>query len=147
MASEIKPAVGRPSLYRKNYCDLVIEACSEGKSLTAFAADIGVSRDTVSEWVAVHEEFSVAVKIAKAKCAAWWEEKGRLMAQTGGGQGQVTAVIFGLKNMAPDDWREKIVNEHTGKDGGAIETKELGKNERGSRIALALRKAAAKGTS
>jgi DNA-packaging protein gp3 len=37
--------------------------------------------------------------------------------------------------------------ELTGKDGGAIETKELGKNERGSRIALALRKAASKGTS
>jgi hypothetical protein len=36
--------------------------------------------------------------------------------------------------------------ELTGKDGGAIETKEIGKNERGSRIALALRKASAKGT-
>lgn len=111
---------GRPSEYKPIYCDLVIEAMTEGKSLTAFAADIGVARSTIQNWSEAHPEFMVAVNIAKAKCAAWWEERGRSAATAGGAPGQVTAIIFGLKNMAPDDWREKIVNEHSGIDGGAI---------------------------
>lgn len=96
---------GRPSKYKPTYCDLVIEHMSEGASLTSFAAEIGVSRDTVSEWCAKHDEFSASVKIGKSKCAAWWEKIGRKNAQSG--DGNATLVIFGLKNMAPDDWREK----------------------------------------
>jgi hypothetical protein len=30
------------------------------------------------------------------------------------GQGNATLVIFGLKNMSPDDWREKQEVEHSG---------------------------------
>lgn len=96
---------GRPSKYQPSYCDLVIEHMSEGASLTSFAAEIGVARDTISEWMKEHPEFSVSVKIAKAKCAAWWEKLGRNNARDGGGN--ATLVIFGLKNMAPDEWREK----------------------------------------
>lgn len=96
---------GRPSKYQESYCDLVIEHMAEGASLTSFAAEIGVARDTISEWAVQHEEFSVAVKIGKAKCAAWWEKIGRSNAISG--DGNATLVIFGLKNMAAEDWREK----------------------------------------
>jgi hypothetical protein len=68
-----------------------------------------------------HPEFSEAIKIAKAKCAAWWERVNRKNAVEGGGN--ATSAIFGLKNMAADEWREKIVQEHSGPDGGPIETK------------------------
>ena len=34
-------------------------------------------------------------------------------------------VIFGLKNHAPDDFKEVTRQEHTGKDGGPIETQIL----------------------
>lgn len=103
---------GRPSKYQESYCDLIIEAMSEGKSATAFASDIGVSRDTITEWVKVHPEFSVAFKKGKAKCAAWWEERLRTI---GAGQcGNVTAAIFGLKNMAAEDWKDKHDVEHSG---------------------------------
>lgn len=105
---------GRPSLYREAYCDLVIEHMTEGASLTSFAAEIGVSRDTVTEWCKQHEAFSLAVKIGKSKCAAWWEKLGRSNAISG--QGNATLVIFGLKNMSPDDWREKQEVDHTSSD-------------------------------
>ena len=111
---------GRPSTYSEAYCDLVIEEMAEGKSLTAFAAEIGVARSTINVWMEANPDFSEAVKIAKAKCASWWEAKGRQMATSGGGPGQATAVIFGLKNMAPDDWREKVHNEHSGPDGDPL---------------------------
>lgn len=96
---------GRPTKYQLTYCDLVIEEMAQGKSLTAFAAEIGVSRETIEEWRRVHPEFSVSVKIAKAKCAAWWEERGRALSQ--GALGNAGVVVFGLKNMAPEDWVER----------------------------------------
>ena len=96
---------GRPSKYKETYCGEVITHMSEGASLTSFAAEIGVCRDTIAEWANVHPEFSEAVKKGKAKCAAWWEKQARLGAV--GGAANPTLCIFGLKNMAPDDWRDK----------------------------------------
>jgi transposase len=103
---------GRPSKYQPSYCDLVIEHMTEGASLTSFAAEIGVARSSINEWMEQNPEFSEAVKIAKAKCSAWWERLGRKNAADGGGN--ATLVIFGLKNMAADDWREKQEVEHSG---------------------------------
>lgn len=107
---------GRPSKYKETYCNEVITHMSEGASLTSFAAEIGVCRDTISEWVATHPEFSAAVKKGKAKCAAWWEKQGRLGA-TGLANTNPTLVIFGLKNMAGDDWRDRKDIDHTSSDG------------------------------
>lgn len=109
---------GRPSKYKPAYCDLVIEHMADGASLTSFAAEIGVARSSINEWMEQHDEFSEAVKVGKAKCSSWWEKVGRKNAVEGGGN--ATLVIFGLKNMSPDDWREKQEVEHSGK----IETAE-----------------------
>lgn len=116
-----KGAGGRPSLYDKAYCKAVIEHMSNGASVTSFAAEIGVARATINNWMSEHPEFLEAVNIAKAKCAAWWEKTGRALARDGGGN--ATLVIFGLKNMAGEDWREKQSIEHSGPDGGAIPSK------------------------
>ena len=104
---------GRPSKYDPAYCQRIINHMAEGASVASFAAEIGVARDTISEWANRHPEFSAAVKIAKAKCGAWWETQGRNLAVNGGGS--ATLVIFGLKNMSPDDWREKQEIQHGGK--------------------------------
>lgn len=93
--------------------------CADGYSLTAFAGEIGVDRDTISEWAKVHPAFSVAVNRAKAKRAHWWERQARKVAQDGGPGGQATMVIFGLKNHAPDDYQDKQHVEHSGNVGFA----------------------------
>lgn len=103
---------GRPSKYDPAYCDQVIDHCRDGASLTSFAAEIMVARSTINEWMEHHPEFSEAVKVAKAVCAAWWEKTARANAADGGGN--ATLCIFGLKNMAADDWRDKIETEHSG---------------------------------
>ena len=109
---------GRPSKYDPEYCEAVIDHMSAGASLTSFAAEVGVARSTITEWTDTHPEFSAAVKRAKAKCAAWWELQGRTLAVNGGGN--ATLVIFGLKNMADEDWRDKQAVEHTGPDGSPV---------------------------
>lgn len=103
---------GRPSLYDPAYCERVVEFLADGYSLTAFAGEIGVCRDTISEWCKVHPEFSAAVKVALAKASRWWEDRNRSIAS--GGDGNAVSTIFGLKNRAPADWRDKQEVEHSG---------------------------------
>lgn len=110
---------GRPTKYRAEYCEAVVEHCKDGASLTSFAAEIGVCRDTVSEWITKHPDFSVAAARAKAACAAWWEKIARKNAESG--EGSATLVVFGLKNMGAADWSDTHKLEHTGKDGGPLE--------------------------
>lgn len=112
-----KRRVGRPSLYDPAYCEQVVHHMAGGASLTSFAAEIDVSRDTITEWASKHEEFSLAVRRGKAKCAAWWEKQGREIAQKGGGPGAGTLVMFGLKNMGKDDWSDSSQVDHRSSDG------------------------------
>lgn len=110
-------AVGRPTKYEPAYCAAVIEHMAEGASLTSFAAEIGVSRATINVWMGEHREFLEAASAGKAKCAAWWEKRGRSIAETGGGPGASTLVIFGMKNMGADDWSDATKIEHSNPDG------------------------------
>lgn len=126
---------GRPSKYSPAYVEEVVDFCEQGYSLTAFAGHIGVDRDSISEWCKQHPEFSVACNRAKAKRAAWWESRGRDIAQNGGPGGQATMVIFGLKNHAPEDFSDKTQHEHTGADGKDLIPPEA---ISGDKLALAL---------
>jgi hypothetical protein len=103
---------GRPSLYDPAYCEGIVEHCATGASITSYAAEIGVCRDTISEWGSEHPEFSAAVKVAKAKAAAWYDKTARKIA--GGESGNATLCIFGLKNFAPDDFRDVQEQKHSG---------------------------------
>lgn len=106
---------GRPSTYEPDFCSSVVDFMGQGYSLTAFAGEIGVARETIYEWARVHPEFSDAVKAAmSARCCAL--EKGLLDQGLAGPQ--ITARIFALKNAAPLDWRDR--HEISGPDGGPI---------------------------
>lgn len=116
--SKPKGPGGRPSLYRPEYCEQIVEHMSDGASILSFAAKIGVSRATIDNWAKEHPEFLGALQRGKSACAAWWESVGRNLAITG--EGNAAMVIFGLKNMAADEWRDKQQHEHTGEGGGAL---------------------------
>lgn len=107
--------IGRPSKYDPAYCAQIVEHMAEGASMTSFAAEIDVARSTLNEWAEHHPEFSEAINKAKAKCAAWWERLGREGA-SGSKEVNPTLVIFGLKNMSADDWRDKQEIDHRSPD-------------------------------
>lgn len=106
--------VGRPSLYRPEYCDKIVEIMREGLSVNSFAASVGVSRDTVYEWSQVHPEFSVALKKGKAIAAAWYELQQKKLIEQGGVGAQASLIAFGLRNMGMGEWKDKQEVEHTG---------------------------------
>ncbi len=119
---------GRPSLYSPAYCNEVIDCGSRGLSLTAFAGEIGVCRETISEWMRVHPEFSVACRKSQAKRTQFLEQ-GMLDREATGPM--VTARRFALANAAPDEWREKQTVTHDVSDPLAELLKEIDGKSRG----------------
>ena len=113
--------MGRPSEYDPAYCERVIELGKEGMSVVEMACEIGVSRNTLeTNWPAAHPEFLEAFARAKEESQAWWEKAGRV-----GMLGKSIDSAIYSRSMAarfPKDWREVKGTEHSGKDGGPIET-------------------------
>jgi transposase-like protein len=104
--------VGRPSDYDPEYCDVAETFLAEGYSVAALAGKLHVARSTIYEWIAQHQEFSDAVKRGQSGAVLWWESRNIEFAKTG--EGNATAIIFGLKNRASDEWRDKVETEHSG---------------------------------
>jgi len=59
--------------------------------------------------------FSDAVKEGMAASAIWWEDRLRAIAM--GEEGNAASAIFGLKNRASADWRDKSEVDNTSSDG------------------------------
>ena len=90
-------AGGRPSDYRSEYCDEIIEFMKEGKHVIQFAAHVGTHKATVYRWAQEHEEFRDALSTAQGASAAWWIN---LHQNTAAGivGGNATLIIHMLKN-------------------------------------------------
>ena len=104
--------VGRPSKYDPAYCDDAIAVLEQGKSILSLAAHIGVTKSTIYNWMDEHPEFLDSVKKGQDAAAAWWEQELVKLATTG--NGNATAIIFGLKNRAKGEWSDTTKHEHSG---------------------------------
>lgn len=113
-AAEKRSLSGRPTLFLPEYCDRVMEFCSAGHSLTAFAGEIGVSRRTLTYWREAHAEFDEACEVAKARACHWYEKQLRKVAAGDGGPGAATAAMFGVKNFGGEDFSDRRQLEHIG---------------------------------
>jgi len=125
---------GRPSKYKPEFCELLIEHMSKGLSFESFSAIAEVNQDTLHEWVKVHEEFSESKKMAFANCQLFWEKLGVeniLNVSESSGRGDdayhksstlnASIWIFNMKNRFK--WRDKQPGEEDKKvthDGAVI---------------------------
>jgi transposase len=110
-----KRPVGRPTKYRPEFCERVIEMGKYGASKHEMAAKLDIHYDNFKEWQEKHPEFHVAVKQSLYYSQAWWEENGRT-ATFGGCDGfNATSYIFNMKNRFKEDWRDRVEtdNKHT----------------------------------
>src|SRR5690606_15618220 len=80
-------------------------------SLAAAAAELGIHRQRVYEWVDKHPDFADTVKLAMSKRQLFLE---RRLLDNGLAGPQITSTIFALKNAGAADWREKQEVEHSG---------------------------------
>lgn len=116
-------AAGRPSEYRAEYCERVIELGRLGMSVVEMASEIGVSRNTLeTSWTAAHPEFMEALEIARECSQSWWESMGRtnLIMNKDAGTFQASVWSRSMAARFPRDWRENKGVELTGKDGADL---------------------------
>ena len=113
-----KRPVGRPSKYKPEFCERILELAAEGAGWSEYAAEFGIDRTTLYDWAESHEEFSTVLKRAKVLEQAWWESEARLNVR----HKEFNANLWGRSVMARfrDDYTERKVTEVSGPDGGAI---------------------------
>jgi hypothetical protein len=70
-------AVGRPSDYKPEYCDIAIELLKEGASIEELGLELDCGYTTVYRWMDEHEEFREAVKKGREYSHGWWVKNGR----------------------------------------------------------------------
>lgn len=122
--TEGKHLGGRPTLYREEYCERVVELGRVGKSIEQIAADIGVSTRVLFDWRDKHEKFLHALEYAKELEQTWWEDQAQAyMVETH--QGPKLNASLWSRSMAarfPKKYRESVKQEITGADGAPLLT-------------------------
>jgi hypothetical protein len=107
---------GRPTKYKSDFCDEVIELGKEGKSLVQMAAHFDISRQTIDNWAAENPEFLEALSRAKVHSQDWWENMG--MKGMVGDKFNAAVWKKSMEARFRDDYTER--KELTGEGGAAI---------------------------
>lgn len=137
-----KRSRGRPTLYCPEYADQARKLCELGATDYELADFFEVDHVTIWRWQTRHEDFCNAVHAGKENLD---KRVKRSLYQRAVGytfetekvfqfQGQIVradtvehvppdpgAAMNWLKNRQPEEWREKIINEHGGVGGGPIQ--------------------------
>lgn len=112
---------GRPSLYKPEYCETIIKVGKEGGSITKMAVKCNVSKQTILDWAAAHEEFSDALTRARQLSLEWWEDKARENVDNPKFNSSLWKMMVGSQHR--EEYGEmKRALELTGPNGGPIQT-------------------------
>jgi len=76
--SKTKNPVGRPTKYKPEFCDAVIDCMRKGASKHEIALELDIHYDTIYEWEKEHKEFSDALKKGLCLSESWWIRQGRI---------------------------------------------------------------------
>jgi hypothetical protein len=96
---------GRPTSYRPEFCDRVIELGKQGYGKAEIAAELDVERKTLDNWCNEYPEFLHAMSRARELSLAWWDSEGR----KGICNRDFNSNAYRLQvcNRFPDDWRDQ----------------------------------------
>jgi hypothetical protein len=154
---------GRPTDYRPEFCDTAISACARGATIAELAEMYGVYRSTIYRWMAEHQEFSDAIRVAREiadervgfslyeRAVGYTYDSVKIMQNDGVPlivpfkehvAPDVSAQKFWLTNRQSDKWKERSSKELTGAGGGPIEVHSVDKMELARWIAFNLMAAA-----
>lgn len=147
--SKDKPTLGRPSKFQDRYIEEAYRLALLGATDKEMASFWEITEQTLNNWKTTHPSFFES--LTRGKVEADTEVAQSLFKRANGYVNKnavkifmpagaespvyapftehyppdVTAAIFWLKNRQRTKWRDRIDNEHTGKDGGPIETKTM----------------------
>ena len=95
--------VGRPTDYKPEYCQMLIEHMSEGYSFESFGGVIEVSERVLYDWEKAHKDFLHSKEIGTQKSMIWWERVGR--------KGMINEIPFFNDRI----WRLNMINRFRSK--------------------------------
>lgn len=98
--------VGRPTKYRPEMCERVVELMRDGLSKVEVAADLDINVDTLNEYTKIHPDFSAAIKRGEDLSHAWWLKVGRQNLMTK--DFSYTGWYMNMKNR--HGWKDKVEN-------------------------------------
>lgn len=152
---------GRPTKYEPEFCNIAASACARGATINDLAGILKVNRTTIFRWMALHQEFSDSIRIAKEiadervgfslyeRAVGYSYNSVKIFNDKDNGVTvvpyvehvlpDVNAQRFWLTNRKPDDWREK--KEVTGGAGSTVIIEQRGDLEEARRVAFALGRA------
>lgn len=106
--------IGRPTDYKPEYCEQLVQHMKSGLSFPSFAGSVGVCQETIYEWSRVHPEFLESKRRGLEACRYTWEKIG-FAGVTGKLDGfNATTYIFTMKNRFPQEWRDRHEIDHSG---------------------------------
>ena len=97
---------GAPTLYRPEYCQLLIDHMAKGFSFESFGAEVNCGSSTVVSWLK-HKDFQIARQKAQVLNRKFWEDLG-IKGTRGEIKGfNVASWVFNMKNRF--HWRNEVV--------------------------------------
>ena len=68
----------RPTKYKKDLCDKVIDFMYEGMSIEEVCYELRICKQTFYNWCEAHPEFLDAKKTGESFSQGWWMKNGRI---------------------------------------------------------------------
>lgn len=135
---------GRPTKYRPEMCKVILDIGAEGGCIAEMADACDITISTLYNWANDKDkpEFLDALTRAQVKAEAFHAKRIRDGMKAAPADFQGAANLKYMAVRFNERWSEKARIEHTGKDGGPIQTESLTDIEIARRIAFALSKAA-----
>lgn len=157
--------VGRPSEYNQQVAEAICERIADGESLRAICRDDAMPcKATVFRWLSQHAEFADQYAHAReAQADSLFDDvleiadDARNDWMQRNGEGDVGWTVNGdhiqrsklrlearkwmAGKLRPKKYGERVMTELTGRDGGPIQTEDVGDTEAARRIAFTLAKA------
>lgn len=104
--------VGRPTKYKPEFCEKVMDMGREGYGVAEIAAELDVTKQTVHNWQKEHPAFLDAMTRARDLSEGWWASQGR-QGIWGKENRRFNSNAYRLQMMNRFGWGEKSSREHT----------------------------------
>ncbi len=122
-ATATKHPGGRPSIYKPELGQMLIEAMATGLSAEAAAAKVGIGARTLFTWQQQHPQFQQAIQEGRHRALLFWEERAIAIAHGKPGNAQLITLALKNRSRAASGWHHDVQKtELTGADGAPIQT-------------------------
>jgi hypothetical protein len=101
---------GRPTEYRPEFCEKLIEHMRFGNSFETFGAKVFAGKQTLYRWLENNEDFRDAKEIGTRLSEQWWERRGKY----GLFHPNFKVAAWRLNMANRFGWAEKQITEHKG---------------------------------